>query len=77
MTKQTAEYILEHSELLIKSDCVIIDDVLYEHCTVDNQLYSTECFRFFISEDDYDYVTDQKLVTLLNNHFNCNAQVAV
>lgn len=30
MTKQTAEYILKHSDLLIKSNCKIVDGVLYE-----------------------------------------------
>lgn len=65
----TAEYILNNSDLLIKADCVIIDDVLYEHCRVDHKLYVEECYRYFISVDDYDYVEDTELIKKLDSHF--------
>lgn len=64
----TAEEILNTSTLLIKSDCKIVDDVLYEHCKVD-ALYSTECYRFFITDDHYDYVEDPVMIARLDKLF--------
>jgi hypothetical protein len=73
MTKQTAEYILEHSDLLIKSNCKIVDDVLYERLS-DAHLdeffrHNCDIFRFFISTDHYDYVEDDAAVARLHQLF--------
>ena len=62
----TAQYILDHSDLLIKEDCVIIDDVLYEYCRKDDVLYDEECYRYFIDTDDYDYVEDKAVIAKLD-----------
>lgn len=56
MQDESAEYILEHCDLLVKSDCVILDGVLYEYCRPDADLYPTEAVRYFFNTDDYDYV---------------------
>ena len=56
----TAQFILDNSELLIKSDCIIVDDVVYEYCRADNNLYHEETIRYFIDEDDYDYIEDKE-----------------
>lgn len=80
-----AQHILDNCDLLVKADCKIVDDVLYERCKF-NSLFSksefantdTETYylnsdehvyRFFISEDDYDYVTDAETVSKLNELF--------
>jgi hypothetical protein len=62
---ESAQHILDNSDLLIKADCVIIDDVLYERC--ENNEY-----RFFFSTDDYDYLENRddlvkKINDLLDN----------
>ena len=51
---ESADYILNNSDLLIKGDCVIHNDVLYEKLEDDT-------FRFFFSIDDYDYLEYQEL----------------
>ena len=60
---ESAQHILDHSDLLIKSDCCIIDDVLYERCLADDKLYSETQYRFFFNSDDYDYVENNKELT--------------
>lgn len=81
-----AKRILNNSDLLIKEKCLIVDDVLYEKCEFDNNLFTRDEFentdketyyldedshvyRFFFSEDDYDYVTDSKMLERLNKLF--------
>ena len=69
----TAEEILNKSELLVKSNCIIVDDVLYERLQDAslNEFFSGCCdvFRFFISDDHYDYVEDEHLLEMLAKHF--------
>ena len=75
----TAEEILNKSDLLIKSDCVIIDGVLYEYCKADN-LFPQACYRYYLDVDDYDYLErgldwrpeDALMIERLNKHFNAN-----
>ena len=70
----SAEFILNNSDLLIKSDCVIIDGVLYEHCKAD-KLFPQECYRYFLDVDHYDYLDpdfrpeDAQKIERLDNHF--------
>ena len=56
---ETAEHILDHSDLLIKSDCVIVDEVLYE------RLGPSE-YRFFFAVDDYDYLENEDKIKELD-----------
>jgi len=60
---ESAEFIRDNSELLVKDNCVIHSDVLYEKLE--------GSYRFFFNCDDYDYLVDnQELVRELNNRFN-------
>lgn len=59
---ESASYILENSELLIKENCVILDDILYER--LNNNHY-----RFFFSVDDYDYLENEQYILRLNSMF--------
>ena len=52
-----AQYILDNSEILIQSDCKIINDVLYERCEFDNKL-------FFKSE----FVNNNDVIYYLNDN---------
>ena len=76
----TAEEILNTSDLLIKSDCVIMDGVLYERMR-DGELdkfFKSDCtiYRYFLAADDYDYLDpafrseDAAKIEKLNKHFN-------
>jgi len=56
---ESAQFILDNSKLLIKSDCKIVNDVLYE------KLGKSE-YRFFFSVDDYDYLENQAMIDKLN-----------
>jgi hypothetical protein len=68
--RKKALRIYNNSDLLIQEDCKIIDGVLYELCKESKPNgFPKNCYRFFIEEDDYDYVTDAKLCKRLNNHF--------
>ncbi len=85
MSNYDAKFILENSDLLIKEDCVIVEDTLYERCKF-NELFKKEdyansdtetyylnddshIYRVFLSTDDYDYVTDSNLIKKLNEIF--------
>ena len=62
-----AQDILSTSELLTPENCKIVGDVLYE------KLYDhpyNEKYRFFISDDDYDYVEDADLIAKLDELFS-------
>ena len=75
----SAEFILNNSDLLIKSDCVIIDGVLYERCadTKLDEFFGSNCdiYRYFIDVDDYDYLDpdfrpeDAAIIAKLDAHF--------
>lgn len=77
-----AKFILDNSDLLVKEDCVILDNTLYERCKFD-ELFKRDNFvnsdtetyylnddshvyRVFFDTDDYDYVTDPSLIKKLN-----------
>lgn len=62
---ESAQYILDNSDLLIKSDCKIINDVLYEKLDDSDE----EKYRFFFCCDDYDYVVDQDMIEVLDMFF--------
>lgn len=80
-----AQHILDNCELLVKADCKIIDDVVYERCKFDSLFSKSEfvntdietyylndddhVYRFFITVDDYDYVTDSEMIKKLNDLF--------
>jgi hypothetical protein len=59
---ESAEHILENSELLIQADCIILDDVLYERLAKGK-------YRFFFSTDDYDYLEDEEMISVLDKIF--------
>jgi hypothetical protein len=75
----TAEEILNTSSLLIKSDCVIIDGVLYERCEDPglDYFFGAPCttYRYFLDVDDYDYLDpafrpeDAAKIAALDKHF--------
>jgi len=60
---EKAEDILNTSDLLIKSDCKIVDDVLYEKIDEEHK------YRFFFSSDDYDYLEDEEMIARLDKLF--------
>lgn len=64
-----AQYILDNCELLIKSDCIVVDDIVYEYCRVDNNLYDEEAIRYFVNEDEYDYIEDEEIYAKLRAMF--------
>lgn len=82
---RNAQFIFDNSDLIVKSDCKIINDCLYEKVKFDNLFQKSDfintdtetyylnnddhVFRFFISEDDYDYVTDSETIKMLNDLF--------
>lgn len=70
---EDAQFILDNSELLIKSDCKIVDGVLYEKLDSDTALYMKlefkHNYRFFFNCDDYDYVVDSELEARLDSLF--------
>lgn len=55
--------ILNSSTLLVKEDCMIISGMVYERV-------SSNVYRVFFSEDDYDYIEDDGAVRHLNKLFN-------
>ena len=59
------QYILDNSDLLIKSDCKIFADVLYEKLD-ENEELPVERYRFFFNCDDYDYVVDEDMIKTLD-----------
>lgn len=65
MFKTDARTILEQSEILIKSDCVIYNDVLYERI----HEHPTHNYRFFFDVDDYDYLENDELEKELDELF--------
>jgi hypothetical protein len=62
MFTEDALFILDNSDLLIKSDCVILDNVLYE------RLSQSE-YRFFFNTDDYDYLVNEQVIARLDTMF--------
>jgi hypothetical protein len=67
-----AEYILKHSKLPVKANCLIIDNILYERI-------NSRKFRYFIDVDHYDYFEAPNLIFQLERIFidSCrNAQSA-
>ena len=62
---QDAQFILDNSTLLIKEDCVIHNNVLYERLGTHEHSY-----RFFFQCEDYDYLVDNpELVAELNTRY--------
>ena len=59
---ESADYILNNSSLLIKKDCISYDGVLYERI-------GKSQYRFFFSEDDYDYLENTTLIATLDKVF--------
>lgn len=64
---ETAQHILDNSNLLIKAECMIVDNVLYERLEqhTDEDMSSLK-YRFFFSTDDYDYLEDQSFIDKLD-----------
>lgn len=67
---EDAQFILDNSELLIKSDCRIVDGVLYERLGLSNIGNEPTGYRFFFSCDDYDYLENDEMVAKLDVLFN-------
>ena len=61
----TAQDILNTSDLFIKEECMIVDDVLYER--LDDSFEHK--YRFFFSDDDYDYLENQEMIDRLDKLF--------
>lgn len=61
--KEDPKFIRDNSDLLIKENCLIVDNVLYERLY---DHYSDERYRFFFSCDDYDYLEDQEMIDRLD-----------
>ena len=61
---ESADLILAHSDLLIKADCIVIDNIVYERCTENINEY-----RFYFSADSYDYVDDVDMIAALDTIF--------
>ncbi len=57
---ENAQYILKHCDLLIKKDCIIVDDVLYER--LGRLKGEPPVIRFFFNCDDYDYLEDETMI---------------
>lgn len=61
MTKPSAQFILDNSDLLIQQDCKIVEDTLYERCSFDDQLYKKEQFAncseetYYLNDDSHVY----------------------
>ena len=66
---EDAQFILDTSDLLIKENCLIVDDVLYERLEDDDNRNSNENYRFFFECGDYDYLDDQDMIDRLNQMF--------
>jgi len=62
---EDAEFILENCELLVKSCCVIYEGVLYELLGIDSP--NEHNYRFFFNCDDYDYLEDGLLESILDD----------
>ena len=60
----TAQEILDTSDLLTQEECMIVDDVLYERLSDCEHKY-----RFFFSDDDYDYLENQEMIDRLDKLF--------
>lgn len=56
-----AQHILDNSELLIKTDCKIINDILYERCKFDDKLFvksdfvNTDTETYCLNDNNYVY----------------------
>lgn len=65
---ESAQYILDNCDLLIREDCLIVDNVLYEKINEEDYKY-----RVFFNTQDYDYVKsnviERKLKKRLNEFF--------
>ena len=64
---ETAQHILDNSDLLIKSDCMIVDDVLYEQLGHMEDGSEEPGYRFFFNTDDYDYLEDATMIARLDS----------
>ena len=58
----SADEILRDSDLLIKEDCKVYEDLVFEKINQEDHKY-----RVFIDVDDYDYVEDEELIKKLDN----------
>ena len=68
---QSADYILQHSDLLHRPSTVVHDGVVYEYCG-----HPDNVWRFFFSEDDYDYLVDNaELLATLNDALCVNGEL--
>jgi len=56
--------ILNESELLIRENCIVYNDIVYERLSE-----STHKYRFFFDVDDYDYLENEELEKVLNELF--------
>ncbi len=64
--KESAEYILNNSDLLIRTDCKIVNNILYERLRYGPDGSEEHDYRSFISCDDYDYVEDPETIAMLD-----------
>jgi len=65
---QSPEEILEESELLLPSDCIVYKGVVFERLgfgLYDKELEFEHKYRYFVSSDDYDYLEDIELEEIL------------
>jgi len=66
MFLQPAQEILDTSDLFESTNCMIVDGVLYEQLVDDGE---TPKYRFFFSDDDYDYLENEKMIARLDALF--------
>lgn len=64
MFTENSLYILDNCDLLIRDNCIIFNDVLYEK--LDNE------YRFFFNCHDYDYLENKEVIEQLNSLFKNN-----
>ena len=81
----TTQHILDNCDLLVKSECQIIDNCVYEKVRFDSLFKKSDfvnsdtetyylnnddhVYRVFLDTDDYDYVTDSETIKRLNSIF--------
>ena len=66
---ESADSILDNCDLLIRTDCLVVDDIVYERLVYTNDPDSLHRYRFFFNSDDYDYVEDAECIAKLDRLF--------
>lgn len=68
---ESAGHIMAYSDLIDMANTVVHDGVVYEYCG-----HPDNVWRFYFSEDDYDYLVDNaELLALLNSILGVNGEL--